>query len=98
MSLRSIAQFLALTLVTGCLPYTVGSTAQTVSPGESRRAAIGYVIADAIDLSGDSVAASMPGTARISSRCSIAARVSVITMTAVPALESATCCSPAKKP
>ena len=59
---RSIAHSLALTLATGCLPYTVGSTAQTVPAGESRRAAIVYYIPDAIDLSGDSVAAPMRGT------------------------------------
>ena len=59
---RFAAATLALTLATGCLPYTVGSTAQTVPAGESTRAAIVYYIPDAIDLSGDSVGAPMRGT------------------------------------
>ena len=52
----------ALALATGCLPYTVGSTAQTVPAGQTTRAAIVYYIPDAIDLSGDSVSSPMRGT------------------------------------
>jgi len=52
----------ALALSTGCLPYTVGSTAQTVPAGQTTRAAIVYYIPDAIDLSGDSVSSPMRGT------------------------------------
>ena len=62
MTLRSVAHVLALTFATGCLPYTVGSTAQTIPAGESRRAAIVYYIPDAIDLSGDSVAVPIRGS------------------------------------
>jgi hypothetical protein len=56
------AAALALPLTIGCLPYTVGSTAQTTPAGESTRAAIVYYIPDAIDLSGDSVSSPMRGT------------------------------------
>ena len=52
---------LSLMLATGCLPYTVGSTAQTVPAGESRKAGLVYFIPDAVGLSGDSVAAPMRG-------------------------------------
>ena len=54
----------ALTLagITGCLPYTVGSTAHTVPQGQSTRSAIVYYIPDAISLSGDSIASPMRGT------------------------------------
>ena len=62
MSRRSIAAAVGLALATGCLPYTVGSTAQTVPAGETTRAAIVYYIPDAIDLSGNSVASPMRGT------------------------------------
>jgi hypothetical protein len=55
MSPRFATITFALTITTGCLPYTVGSTAQTVPAGERTRAAIVYYIPDAIDLSGDSV-------------------------------------------
>jgi hypothetical protein len=58
---RFAAATLALILATGCLPYTVGSTAQTIPAGESRKAALVYFIPDAVDLSGDSVAAPMRG-------------------------------------
>jgi hypothetical protein len=58
--LTTVAFTLALT--TGCLPYTVGSTAHTVPRGESTRSAIVYYIPDAIDLSGDSIASPMRGT------------------------------------
>ena len=61
MTSRSIAA-LSLALVSGCLPYTVGSTAQTLAPGETTRSAIVYYIPEAIDLSGDSVASPMRGT------------------------------------
>jgi hypothetical protein len=53
---------LTLALVSGCLPYTVGSTAKTLAPGETTRSAIVYYIPDAIDLSGDSIASPMRGT------------------------------------
>jgi len=59
---RFTAATLALILATGCLPYTVGSTAQTIPAGESTKSAIVYYIPDAIDLSGDSVSAPMRGT------------------------------------
>lgn len=62
MSPRFATIAFALTLTTGCLPYTVGSTAQTVPAGERTRAAIVYYIPDAIDLSGDSVSSPMRGT------------------------------------
>ena len=62
MSPRFATIAVALTLTTGCLPYTVGSTAQTVPAGERTRAAIVYYIPDAIDLSGDSVSSPMRGT------------------------------------
>ena len=44
-----------------CIPYTVGSTAQTVPPGELRTAGSYYVIPDAIDVLGDSVTAPVHG-------------------------------------
>ena len=53
---------MSLSFYSGCLPYTVGSTAQTVPAGETTRAAIVYFIPDAVELSGDSVAAPMRGT------------------------------------
>lgn len=58
----ALLPILAGGFVHGCIPYTVGSTAQTVPAGETTRAAIVYYIPDAIDLSGDSVAAPMRGT------------------------------------
>ena len=59
---RSTLTLLALTVVSGCLPYTVGSTAQTVAPGATQRTAIVYFIPDAIDLTGDdSISAPMRG-------------------------------------
>ena len=51
----------ALVLPTACLPYTVGSTAQTVAPGEVQRAGTIYIIPNAIELFGDSVATSLRG-------------------------------------
>jgi len=59
---RFAAATLALMLATGCLPYTVGSTAQTIPAGESRTSALVYFIPDAVGLSGDSDAAPMRGT------------------------------------
>ena len=59
---RFAAATLALTLATGCLPYTVGSTAQTIPAGESTKSAHVYYIPDAIDLSGDSVSSPMRGS------------------------------------
>lgn len=49
-------------MATGCLPYTVGSTARTVPAGKTTRTGILYFIPDAIDLSGDSVGAPIRGT------------------------------------
>jgi hypothetical protein len=62
MTPRYTAVPLALALATGCLPYTVGSTARTVPAGQSTRVATVYYIPDAIDLSGDSVSAPLRGT------------------------------------
>jgi hypothetical protein len=62
MTSRFVVAGLAGLLATGCLPYTVGSTARTVPAGETTRAGIVYYIPDAIDLSGDSVSAPMRGT------------------------------------
>ena len=62
MTVRSVAGALALAAVTGCLPYTVGSTAHTLPRGETAHAAIVYFIPDAIDLSGDSVSTPIRGT------------------------------------
>jgi hypothetical protein len=62
MTLRSILAALALPLIAGCLPYTVGTTAQTVPEGETTRTGIVYYIPDAIDLKNDSVAGPMRGT------------------------------------
>jgi hypothetical protein len=62
MSFRSIVAPLALSLMTACLPYTVGSTAQTVPAGETTRTAIAYFIPDAVDLSGDSIAGPIRGS------------------------------------
>jgi hypothetical protein len=63
MALRSrTTAALTLASMTGCLPYTVGSTAHTVPKGQSTRSAIVYYIPDAIDLSGDSIASPMRGS------------------------------------
>ena len=59
---RIVVSALLLGLGTGCLPYTVGSTAQTVPEGETVRSSIVYYIPDAVDLNGDSVAAPMRGS------------------------------------
>lgn len=53
---------LTMALAGGCLPYTVGSTAQTVPEGETTRTGIVYYIPDAVDLKHDSVAGPMRGT------------------------------------
>jgi hypothetical protein len=55
------AAALTLAFTTGCLPYTVGSTAHTLPKGQSTRSAIVYYIPDAIGLSGDSIATPMRG-------------------------------------
>lgn len=62
MTRRSIPAALVLPLLVGCLPYTVGSTAQTVPEGETTRTGIVYYIPDAVDLKNDSVAGPMRGT------------------------------------
>jgi len=59
---RFVVSCLASALATGCLPYTVGSTARTVPAGETVRTGIVYFIPDAVGLSGDSVSAPMRGT------------------------------------
>jgi hypothetical protein len=58
----AIALALAFALATGCLPYTVASTARTVPVGETTTAAIVYFIPDAVDLFGDSLTSPMRGT------------------------------------
>lgn len=62
MSARLVISALAIALTTGCLPYTVGSTAQTVPAGETVRSSIVYYIPDAIDLTGDSATGPMRGS------------------------------------
>jgi hypothetical protein len=62
MTSRSAATVLALCLASGCLPYTVGSTARTVPAGQSTKAAVVDYIPDAVDVLGDSVSAPMRGT------------------------------------
>lgn len=59
---RTISAVLVLPLVVGCLPYTVGTTAQTVPAGETTRTGIVYYIPDAVDLKNDSVSGPMRGT------------------------------------
>ena len=51
----------ALCLATGCLPYTVGSTAQTAPAHESQRTTTWYSIPNAVDILGDSVTAPIFG-------------------------------------
>jgi hypothetical protein len=51
-----------LVLTIGCLPYTVGTAAQTVPAGETTRTGIVYYIPDAIDLKHDSIAGPIRGT------------------------------------
>jgi hypothetical protein len=62
MTVRLAVSALTITLATGCLPYTVGSTAQTVPAGETTRTAIVYYIPDAVDLKHDSIAGPMRGS------------------------------------
>ena len=50
-----------LMLLPACLPYTVGSTAQPVPPGEVRRAGTIYVIPNAVDVLGDSAGGAIRG-------------------------------------
>jgi hypothetical protein len=62
MTFRSTLIPVALIVLTGCLPYTVGSTAQTLAPDTTRRTAMVYFIPDAVDLTGDdSITAPMRG-------------------------------------
>ena len=44
---------LVTALISGCLPYTVGSTAQTVPVGETVRTGVAYFIPNAISLAGE---------------------------------------------
>ena len=48
-------------LATGCLPYTVASTARPVPPGERVRTATLYFLPNAVDREGDSAAVPMRG-------------------------------------
>ena len=52
----------ALISANACLPYTVGSTAQTLRPGEVQRAGTIYIIPNAIDVLGDSVSTGLRGS------------------------------------
>ncbi len=56
------AAALLLTLGSGCLPYTVGSTARTVAPHETTRSTSWYFIPNAVKLPEDSVAGPLAGT------------------------------------
>jgi hypothetical protein len=52
----------SLALLAGaCIPYTVGTTARTVAPGETTRATSVYFIPNALSTPGDSVAAPIYG-------------------------------------
>ncbi len=51
----------ALTAVTGCIPYAVGSTARTVPVGDHTRTTTVFVIPNGVENKGDSVAATLPG-------------------------------------
>jgi len=62
MTVRLAVAALTIVLVPGCLPYTVGSTAQTVPAGETTRTGIVYYIPDAVDLKHDSVAGPIRGS------------------------------------
>jgi hypothetical protein len=57
----AVVAALALTAPAACLPYTVGSTAQPVAPGEVQRSGSVYIIPNAIELLGDSGATSLRG-------------------------------------
>lgn len=61
MTARLALATLTITLATGCLPYIVGSTAQTVPAGETTRTGIVYYIPDAVDLD-QAVAGPMRGS------------------------------------
>jgi hypothetical protein len=52
---------LATTLTTGCIPYSVGSTARTVPVGERVRTTTMFVIPNGVDNKNDSAAATLPG-------------------------------------
>lgn len=62
-TLRSVAFAIALIplLATACLPYTVGSTAQTVPAGKWTRTSTSYFIPNAIKEPADSIATPMFG-------------------------------------
>ena len=65
MSLRSTFALLLLGLATACLPYTVGSTAQTLPVGTTSRTAMAYVIPNAVEIDDDtsgSIGTPMRGT------------------------------------
>ena len=57
---RLRAPLLAL-LAGACIPYTVGTTAQTVAPGETTRATSWYFIPNAVKTPGDTVAVPLYG-------------------------------------
>jgi hypothetical protein len=63
-TVRSVASAIALIplLATACLPYTVGSTAQTVPTGKWTRTSTNYIIPQAVKGPGDSVATPMWGS------------------------------------
>ena len=58
----AVAAAVVIAFPIACVPYTVGSTAQTVPRGEVRRAGTMYVIPNAVEVLGDSVSASLPGS------------------------------------
>ena len=51
----------ATTVVVGCVPYAVGSTARTVPVSERTRTTTAFVIPNGVESKGDSVAVTMPG-------------------------------------
>jgi hypothetical protein len=57
----AIVAALLLAAVTGCLPYTVGSTAQTVPTGQTTNATSYYFIPNAIKRPQDTLAAALAG-------------------------------------
>ena len=56
-----VSTLLGATLVTGCIPYAVGSTARTVPVGEKTRTTTAFIIPNGLENEGDSVAATIPG-------------------------------------
>ena len=50
-----------LAATTGCIPYSVGSTARTVPAGEHVRTTTAFIIPNGVENKGDSVAATIPG-------------------------------------